>query len=202
MRLWQQGSPGKATGWKGSISCPFLFASFGGGCTSAKHLPPGCSSAFLAAAESHVRDFHYLQNQPQKPASPPHRGRAPGWRALSLSSGTSLSVPSNLLRGVPLFLKLLIVNNSDAFFSNSHVELHGENEWVWHCHPMCIWVRPPFVTLLGLYFLKQGSHLPHNVTGSFQLCLYFDITWQAFRKEYTYLDSHSRDSDVTKPNMV
>lgn len=36
-------------------------------CTSAKHLPPGCSSAFSsAAAESHVRDFHYLQNQPQR----------------------------------------------------------------------------------------------------------------------------------------
>ena len=59
-------------------------------------------------------------------------------RALSLSSETSLLVPSNLLRGVPLFLKLLIVNNSDAFFSNSHAELHGGEERVLALPPTCM----------------------------------------------------------------
>ena len=36
----------------------------------------------------------------------------------------------------------------------------GRMSGSWHCHPMSLWVGPPFVTLLGLYLLKQGDWSP------------------------------------------
>ena len=95
-------------------------------------LPPGCSSAFSQQQLNSMCEIFitYRTNLRETSISSQRSGDQTG-RALSLSSGTSLSVPSNLLRGVPLFLKLLIVSNSDAFFSNSHVELHGENASFW-----------------------------------------------------------------------
>ena len=147
----------KLQGGRGAWICPFLFASFGGRCTSAKHLPPGCSSAFSQQQLNSMCEIFitYRTNLRETSISSQRSGDQTG-RALSLSSGTSLSVPSNLLRGVPLFLKLLIVSNSDAFFSNSHVELHGENEWVLALPPNVHMSQASFYHPAGPVFPQAG----------------------------------------------
>ena len=181
----------KLQGGRAAWTCPFLFASLGGSCTSAKRLPPGCSRAFSQRRLNPMWEIFITcrTNLRDTSISSLRSGYQTG-RALSLSSETSLLVPSNLLRGVPLFLKLLIVNNSDAFFSNSHAELHGGEERVLALPPTCMWVGPPFVTLLGLYFLKQGDRLLRHWFFSTLPVLWHHLT--SFWKKYCYLDSDSQ----------
>lgn len=116
----------KLQGGRAAWTCPFLFASLGGSCTSAKRLPPGCSRAFSQRRLNPMWEIFITcrTNLRDTSISSLRSGYQTG-RALSLSSETSLLVPSNLLRGVPLFLKLLIVNNSDAFF----FKLSCRTEW-------------------------------------------------------------------------
>ena len=65
----------------------------------------------------------------------------------------------------------------------------GRMSGSWHCHPMSLWVGPPFVTLLGLYLLKQGDHLRHHWFFTLPV-LWHHLT--SFWKKYSYLDSHSQ----------
>ena len=154
----------KLQGGRAAWTCPFLFASLGGSCTSAKRLPPGCSSAFSQRRLNPMCEIFITcrTNLRETSISSLRSGYQTG-RALSLSSETSLSVPSNLLRGVPLFLKLLIVNNSDAFFSNSHAELHGEKEQVLALPPNVHISRASFCHPAGPVFPQAGWPPPASL---------------------------------------